>query len=85
MVPRRITEGNEHGAEISSESFRLFDDSGAVVADVEDVHFKRTPRESLLGRRRETLDDWLYEVAGIRRRGGIRRLEATIESGGALG
>ena len=59
----RITEGNEHGAEIVVGDFRLFDDSGAVVADVRGLHFKRAQRESLLGAAERHVEDWLYEVS----------------------
>ncbi|HJR00339.1 MAG TPA: type I polyketide synthase [Methylomirabilota bacterium] len=42
---------------------RVFDDRGAVVADLRGIHLRRARAESLARYRSPTTDDWLYEVA----------------------
>jgi len=51
------------GSETIVGSLRLLDDDGDVITEVKGMHFKRTPRESLLRAMQKRLDGWFYELA----------------------
>lgn len=40
----------------------IYDDAGALVAEIESLYLKRAPRESLRRALERRLDDWLYQV-----------------------
>ena len=57
----RLRTGNN--PETLAADYRLFDEDGAVVAEVEGLRLKRTTREALHRSRRPERDEWLHEVA----------------------